>query len=262
MFFEQNVINNNNTQNYHKENIKLARDFVIKLHEEAKDLIRGVILFGSTTKNTLTSESDIDLLVLIDDVSLQITPELSEALRIINEKIIFNISERLHVHLLPLTKYWDHARQGDPVMMNILRDGVPLVDTGFIAPMQKLLGQGIIKPSKEAVENYLRASANLIIYADQKIIQSVLDLYWSAIDSVHAYFMSLHKVPNSPEMLTKQMDQDKIFNKTDKELIRTLYAYSKDIMHNKKHLLSSKEYEELRTKTIKLHNKIRKKIEN
>ncbi|MFO8241301.1 MAG: hypothetical protein R6T90_09945, partial [Dissulfuribacterales bacterium] len=61
-----------------------------------------------------------------------------EAYRVIVEKIISKTSERLHITTLKFTNFWEYIRGGDPVGLNMLRGGIPLIDSGFFEPMQQL----------------------------------------------------------------------------------------------------------------------------
>ena len=101
-------------------------------------------------------QGDIDILIVFDDVSVNLTPEIVSTYRIIIEKVISEVSTRLHVTTIKLTTYWEYVRAGDPIGMNILRDGVALLDTGFFDPLHALLVRGRIRPSPESVWTYLR----------------------------------------------------------------------------------------------------------
>ncbi|MCJ7757484.1 MAG: hypothetical protein MUP24_05005, partial [Gillisia sp.] len=87
----------------------------------------------------LKKGSDIDILIIIDDVRAELTAEFVEAYRVIVEKIAFKISKKLHITTLKLTNFWDYTRAGDPIVINMLRDGIPLMDYGFFEPLQILL---------------------------------------------------------------------------------------------------------------------------
>lgn len=260
MIFKEHSVEGFNKEQYNQELVRIAREYTRKLFKEVSSFVKAVVIFGSLTKNTLNPDSDIDLLVVIDDTYMELTPEILDAFRLINERIILDTSDKLHVHTLTLSNYWNYVRNGDPVMINILRDGYSLLDTGIFLPLQKLLYQGEIKPTPEAVYNYAKSSAFAILTSDKRVLEGLIDLYWSAINITHAFLMSKGELPHSPEVLENTMKKYKTFSKDDIKLLKELYKLYKDITSNKKSLPDFKEFEKLRQRTIKYHNKIRKEL--
>ena len=118
--------------NYKKQDFDIAYEFSKKIYEEMKDLIKATVLFGSSARKT-TSQGDIDVLVIIDDLTVRLTPELTEAYTLITEKLITEISPMLHITTLKLTAFWEYVRAGDPIIINMLREGIALLDTGFLS---------------------------------------------------------------------------------------------------------------------------------
>jgi predicted nucleotidyltransferase len=55
----------------------IALDFASRVYRKFDKIIKSVILFGSSAKNTATPSSDIDLIIIIDDVSLKWDMELT-----------------------------------------------------------------------------------------------------------------------------------------------------------------------------------------
>src|SRR3989344_4812919 len=138
---------NENVHKYPTDNLKKAHDFANALKKEFDTFILSVVLFGSSARQQETPASDIDVLVVTDDTTFVITEPLIEAYRLTIEKIVPKISLQLHITSMTFTAFWEHARSADPVTVNILRDGVPLLDVGFFTPLQHLLKQGRIRPS-------------------------------------------------------------------------------------------------------------------
>jgi len=260
MLFKEKGWVDPNLSKYHEENVKLAREYSKQVFKEFGGFVKAIVLFGSLSKNTLSPGSDIDLLTVVDDTAVEITKEVLDAYEIINQRIILDVSPKLHVNTVTLTGFWDYARQGDPVMYNILRDGVVLIDSNFVIPMQKMLLQGRVRPSPEAVYNYVLFAPQAVNNANLKLLQAYVDLYWCAADITQAYLMSKGEVPPSPEHFLDLMSKYKVFSKQDKELFKTLYTYSRDISHRKKNYVSGVEFEGLRKNTIKYFEKIKKEI--
>ena len=50
--------------------------FATKVYEKFDKVVKAVVLFGSSTKNTASSSSDVDIIIIIDDVSIDWDQEL------------------------------------------------------------------------------------------------------------------------------------------------------------------------------------------
>ncbi len=235
-------------EDFHKEDMKLAYTFANKLFEEFGSFLKAVVLFGSTARQD-RKEKDIDLLVVIDDVTVDFTPELIETYRIIIEKTIVGISERLHVTSLKYSTFWEYARSGDPVATNILRDGVPLIDSGFFKPLQALLFEGRIRPSPESVWTYFARSPRTLHNARWHVMQGALDLYWSVVDSAHAALMMFNVTPPSPEHVSELLDKMLVSRGLlDKRHVKTMekfYSLQKQIVYREVKEIDGKEFEKL-----------------
>ena len=123
-----------------KDVLDISYKFANRIYDEFGDFVKAVVLFGSSARKDANPD-DIDILVVVDDVSLVLTADVAETYRIIVEKSIADISLRLHVTTLKFSSFWEYIRAGDPVGVNILREGIPLLDSGFFRPMQLLLQQ-------------------------------------------------------------------------------------------------------------------------
>jgi uncharacterized protein (UPF0332 family) len=125
------------------------------------------------------------------------------------------------------------VRTGDPVVTTILRDGKPLIDTGFFAPLQLLLQQGRIRPSQEAIWSYYAKAPQSIINSKWKMLLAVIDLYWAAIDAAHAALMYSGVVPQTPEhvpdLLRKHFVKQGIVDDELATTLEKLYRLQKDI---------------------------------
>lgn len=239
---------NENIHKYPTDDLKVAQKFAQQLKNELGDFLMGVVLFGSTVRREATAKSDIDVLVISDDATFQITDALIESYRIIVERIIAKVSTKLHVTSMTFTSFWEYVKAGDPVAVNILRDGVALIDTGFFEPLQRLLKQGRVRPSEESVWRYFGRAPRTLLNSRWHLLQATLDLYWAVIDAAHAALMRKNEVPPTPdhvaEMLDKIFVKHKLLEKKYVETMNRFYHLSKAITHRELKEVKGPEYEQ------------------
>jgi len=247
MEFKVSKKENENIHQYPTDDVKIAQEFSGELRTELGDFLQGVVLFGSAVRREATEKSDIDVLVVTDDLSFQLTDALVEAYRIIVESAINQVSRKLHVTSMSMTSFWEYAKAGDPVVVNILRDGVALFDTGFFNPLQALLKQGRIRPSEESVWRYFGRAPRTLVNSRWHLLQATLDLYWAVIDAAHAGLMRKGEVPPTPDhvadMLEKVFVSKKLLEHRYVETMRKFYKLSKMITHREIKEIRGPEYE-------------------
>ncbi|MFH1455701.1 MAG: nucleotidyltransferase domain-containing protein [archaeon] len=234
---------------YNKKDFEIARLFTERLYKEFGTFIRAVVLFGSVAKRKQTTQ-DIDILVVLDDLKIKFSDDVVQTYRVILEKIIANIDpQRLHIQSMKFTSFWEYARVGDPVAINILRYGVALIDTGFFDPLQALLDDGKIRPSKEAVYTYFTMAPASLHKARQHTMSAVVDMYWAVIDASHAMLMELGEIPPTPEhvadLLDMKMVKKGLLKKSDANIMRKFYKLFKDITHRQIKEVKGKDYDKL-----------------
>lgn len=239
-----------NVNKYIRKDIDIAYALTKKLHIELKDLLKAVVLFGSTARNEKTIyEKDIDILIIINDMNIKLSAEVVEAYRIIVEKLVIRTSTRIHVTTLKFTNFWDYIRAGDPIGINMLRDGVPLYDTGFFEALQLLLKGGRIRPTQESIWAYFARAPSTINNSKWHLLQATLDLYWAVIDSAHAALMSFGEIPPTPahvaDLLDGKLVKKKLLEKKYVETMKRFYRISKNIMHKQTREINGKEYDGL-----------------
>jgi predicted nucleotidyltransferase/uncharacterized protein (UPF0332 family) len=248
-----------------KDDYEVAVRFANSLDRELGEFLKAAVLFGSCATNHATPLSDVDVLVVIDDVGRVITPEVTEAYRLIVHKAAAKASPRLHINTLKLSNFWEYCREGDPVVMNMLRDGVVLIDRGFFGAAQLLLDQGRIRPSKEAIWTYYKRTENTMKSARQHILSACVDLYWSAIDASHAALMSQGEVPPTPEhvpdMLQHILVKKKLLDAKYPKVMRELYHLQKGIMHREIKEVTGEQYEQYWHETLRLVDALRTVVE-
>lgn len=238
---------NPNIQQYKDEDLDIAYRFAKEIYTEFELFVKAVVLFGATARRAASKEGDIDILVIIDDISTYLSAELVEAYRIITQKIIGRLSKRLHITTLRFSSFWEYIRSGDPVAVNILRDGVALVDTGFFDPLRTLLKQGRIRPTPEAVWTYYSRAPATLFNSRWHLLQATLDLYWGVIDASHAALMHHGEIPPSPnhvaDLIEEALVKKGIVEKKYANMMRDFYILSKKIVHREIKDISGAQYE-------------------
>lgn len=252
-----------NIPHYSQDDYKLATAFTDAIKKELTEYLKAVVLFGSTTKPSTKEkiyEKDIDILLIIDDAVKILSPEFITAYRIIVEKTAANISKRFHITTLKLTRFWDYIRTGDPIIVNILRDGIPLYDTGFYQPAQALLYQGHIKPTKESIWSYYIRAPLTITNSEWHILQAALDLYWAVTDAGHAALMKHGEMPPSPAHIGTLIAQ-KLNNKEAGNTANFFYNLSKKITHREIQKITGTEYDTYKKQALHFIEQMKKIIQ-
>jgi len=234
----------------------IATDFGVKSYKKFDKIIKAIVLFGSSIKNTSTTGSDIDLIIIIDDVSIEWNQELIAWYRKELDRLlrINPYRKSLHINTIKLSTWWEDLMRGDPVVMNILRYGEAIIDmAGFYEPIKLLLLKGRIRPSPEAIYNCLQRAPTHIARSKIAELNSIEGLYWAMVDSAHAALIASGLTPPSPEHIPLELKQafvDK--GKLNMKYIvwyREILTLHKDISHGKIHDLKGVEIDEHQKRT-------------
>ena len=216
----------------------IALDFATKAYQRFDKMIKSVVLFGSQAKNTAVAGSDIDIIIIIDDASIQWDQELIAWYREELGKIIQTnpYKRELHINSIKLTTWFQDLLRGDPVVINILRYGEAIIDFGgFFTPLKVLLQQGKIRSTPEAIYTCLQRTPSHIARSRASELNAIEGLYWAMVDSAHAALMAAKQVPPSPEhipIMLKELFVD-TGNLKMKQVInyRDLYVLHRKIVH-------------------------------
>ena len=184
---------------------EIAMDFATKLYQKFNKIINSVVLFGSSIKQTSTSKSDIDIIIILDDVSIKWDQELIAWYRTELDRILTRnpYQKELHINTIKLSTWWEDLMRGDPVIINILRHGEAMIDlAGFFKPLKYLLVTGKIKSTPEAVYNCLQRAPQHFLRSRTAELNAIEGLYWAMVDSAHAALISAEVPPASPEHIS------------------------------------------------------------
>jgi predicted nucleotidyltransferase/uncharacterized protein (UPF0332 family) len=216
----------------------IAIDFASKVHKKFSTLIKASILFGSQAKNEAVENSDIDVIFIIDDASINWDLELISWYREELAKITSQqkYGRELHVNTMKLTTWWEDLLHGDPVVINIVRYGEALIDSGgFFNPIKSLLIQGRIKSTPEAVYNALQRAPMHIRRSKISEMSAIEGVYWAIIDSAQAALITAGKMPPSPEhipeMLKETFVDTGMLHHDSVKAVKEIFSIHKSIAH-------------------------------
>ncbi|MCL5018388.1 MAG: nucleotidyltransferase domain-containing protein [Candidatus Pacearchaeota archaeon] len=202
---------------------EIAMDFATKAYETFNKIIKSVVLFGSSVKQNMTAGSDIDIIIIIDDVAIIWDEELIAWYRTELEKLMRKnpYEKDLHINTIKLSTWWEDLMRGDPVIINVLRYGEAMIDFGgFFEPLKFLLLNGKIKSTPESIYNCLQRAPTHFLRSRAAELNSIEGLYWCMVDSAHAALISAGISPASPEHIPADLKE--IF--VDKKMLNMKYV--------------------------------------
>lgn len=247
---------------YGKIKYDIAYQFAGELFKKFPELVKSIVLFGSVYKQKAGESSDIDVMVVIDDCSIRITNTFVNWFNLEVANLIKLIDSRLHVNTVPLSVFWENVKAGEPVAINVLRYGVPLIDTGYFEPLQFLLKKGRIKPTFEAISNCITRAPWHIVRADSKVLNAVMDLHWVMVDAAQAALMNNEQVPPSkediPNLLMRTFVKNRKLKKTYVNDFIELYHVAKMIEHGKVSEISGAKYDTYKKMAKRFYNKMKR----
>lgn len=191
-----------------KTESEIAMDFATRAYKKFNKVVKSVVLFGSTAKKTRVKGSDIDIIILIDDASIKWDQELIAWYRQELDKLIRAnpYQGELHINTVKLSTWWEDLMRGDPVILNILRNGEAMIDfAGFFNPLKALLIQGKIKATPEAIYNCLQRAPMHLTRSKASELNAIEGVYWTMIDAAHAALIAANIPPASPEHISADL---------------------------------------------------------
>jgi len=219
---------------------EIAMDFAEKVQKKFDRLVKASVLFGSNAeaRKDSTSDSDIDIILIVDDAAVQWDVELVAWYREELGKLIAaqSYGKDLHINTVRLTTWWNDLLHGDPVVINILRYGETLIDYGgFFNPIKALLLQGKIKSTPEAVYSALQRVPRHIARSKMAEVGAIEGVYWAMIDASQAALMTAGKMPPSPihipQMLKETFVDAGMLKMSYVKSLKEIYALHKAIEH-------------------------------
>jgi predicted nucleotidyltransferase/uncharacterized protein (UPF0332 family) len=214
-----------------KTDHEIATDFAVKAYKKFDKIIKSIILFGSVEKKKITSGSDIDIIIIVDDVAIKWDQELIAWYREELDKILQSNPYQgdLHINTIKLSTWWDDLLKGNPVVLSVIRHGFAIIDYGgFYEPLKHLLIQGKIKGTPEAIYQALQRAPSHLARSRAAELAAIEGLYWSMVDSAHAALIAANYFPPSPEHVIVDLKEAFV----DRGLLKSKYlSWYKDLFY-------------------------------
>jgi predicted nucleotidyltransferase/uncharacterized protein (UPF0332 family) len=183
-----------------EKRLEEVKEFSKQILEKYGKHIKCIVMMGSVAREEFKPASDIDVFVVIDDTVQSITPEQHDKIDDDMENIAEKISKNISIQpSYTLTEFWDYARVCHPIIYNFIKEGVAVYDTGFFAPIKRLLEMGRIPSTREAIESYMEGAPKKLMRAKTvKLLMLAEDCYYAMLNTTQAVLMFMGLAPPVP----------------------------------------------------------------
>ncbi len=234
---------------------EIILDFSKDLIEKVDGIVKSIILFGSYAENKDKEKSDIDVLILVDDVYAE-NANISIQFYLDNlNKVLSNEKYRkIHPTTITLSKFWEMLYYGDPLILKILKSGKPIIDPmGMFKSFQLLLEKGIIRNTPESlhiIKKRIEYHENLYDLYIKKALESILNI---VVDSSHYFFSSINQEPIGVDEIPIKLEENRKKYKIPKKIIDIfieIYNYVKKVEYKEITNIDLNDIKELHAKAI------------
>lgn len=217
-----------------KEVIEKVVKFTNLARKQFGGMIKSVLIFGSAAKGTMKEGSDIDVWIILDDTATKSSEDLGK----VDTQLYLMAREfkDLHIQTTTLTEFWKWVREGSPELVNFLRYGLPVYDTGFVKPVKRMLEMGLIPPSEETIALKAKTAEARMKKIELDLKSMIFELRYAATDICQAVVMYYYKarpdqkaIPGYLEKLVEEKGLEKKYVEKFVELDKLW----KDIDHGK-----------------------------
>ncbi|MEM5815119.1 MAG: nucleotidyltransferase domain-containing protein [Candidatus Aenigmatarchaeota archaeon] len=206
------LVEKNEMEERRKELIEKSVKFMNEIRKRFGEVVKSVLIFGSVAKGEIKPTSDADILVILDDTVRKTSLDID---RIKEEITVVSFSYKdLHVQTIYLTEFWQWIKFGSPEIVNYLKYGLVIYDTGFIKPIQRMLEMGLLPPSDETVKVKVRSAEIRLERIKEGLRSLIFDLRYCGSDIIQAAVMYTYKVQPDPKeikvYLKKMIEEGKL----------------------------------------------------
>ncbi|MBI4176867.1 MAG: hypothetical protein HY516_00710 [Candidatus Aenigmarchaeota archaeon] len=184
-------------------NDKKVRPLIDKLTKNYPTVIKSIWM----TSSSESGEADT-IIFLLDDTE-QVDSITTNEIKLQAQKLAKSLKLRGKTDLIfyKLSDYWELIRHGSPVTFTEIRDGIPLYDpSGFFLPLKKLLLEGRVPGTKEAMRSLIQQSPLRLLRIERVHTVSIMDALSSAVvDAAQAPLMNVGVSPPTPKSVPDQL---------------------------------------------------------
>lgn len=209
-------------------------EFVRKLKRELGNNLISIVLFGSLAKGKIRPESDIDILIVAEDVlkTRDTARDLFSEISIFYDKLI-------EEHVYSREDFDSAYKQGNDLIINTLKNGLILHDNEFYI---EYLKKELPTPSKEHIQNTLDFARKNLKNAEELISKdnasAIIPLRMVVRDSGRALLLTKDEIPGSRHELGKQIKRfNKGYGRLIEDINRKYEQHMKEGKEIKKELL-------------------------
>ncbi len=206
-----------------------------------RNYIVSMILFGSWARGEARKDSDIDVAFIVDDTDVKRMTREEVRMRIFRMVAgdAAEIDPNFNIQVYVLTSFWESIRDAHPVIFTLLRDGVPVYDQGMFMPWRILLKTGKIKPTPEAIDNFIKSSGMLRKSVKRDLKEMVIErLYYSILNLAQAALMFYGVAPpvhsETPKLVEEYFVNKGLLDKKYARWVQEIVKVRKDIEHGKR----------------------------
>lgn len=233
----------------------------MKVLQKFEKYVVSYVIAGSIVRGEAEPTSDIDTYVVIDDTD--VTRMTSAELKARLQGIIWGyaqescmaagVGNKLSTQVYVLSDMWDSIKNANPVIFTFLRDGIPLYDRGMFAPWKMLLKKGKIKPTPEAITQYMKSGEQMLKRTRHKLKEiAIEDFFWATCTPSQGALMLMGIPPGAPKEVASQLRKHFVKNNLLEEkyvkMWEKIFTVRKDVEHGK--------LKEVDAKTVSDHLKI------
>jgi len=239
--------------------------------------VTSYVIAGSLVRGTADKDSDVDVFIVIDDTDVKRmgSMELLERLRgmiydyIREASALAGVKNILNTQVYLLTNFWESVKDAHPVMFTFIRDGVPLYDRGTFIPWKRLLQKGKIKPSPEAIDQYMKQGALTEEIVKKRLLDVMVDIYYGVVTPTQAMMMLAGEAPPVPKEIVSEVrkvlvEREKVMSHSALKTLEKAVTLFKSYEYGKLKDFSGTKVDEFMKEMFeynKMLNVLRKKLE-
>ncbi len=246
-----------------EERMNAAKEFAERMLKKYGPAIKSVVVFGSTARGDFNERSDIDIFIVYDDLFLKKYKVSPQELDSDAKKIGKDVNELIRVSTpWSIMEFIRAVQIGSPMLINILRDGWALYDSGIFINMKNQFEMGNIRWTFELINRMLISSReNFKNFERSKIKIVVEDIYYGIINLIIPILhLSGIEIISFSEIKDHMKFVKELANLDDGEtaILEKIINMRDDFEHGKLGKISNMEFYEVAESSQKIREKLQK----